>query len=86
MAPRDIITSSDWTRELRAAQFSEVFTRKIDPADFDADGKGRRKRIALGLLANPSLVPLFLTYRAYRKISWAPPGWLESWATVWTRP
>jgi SAM-dependent methyltransferase len=86
MAPREIVTSSDWTRALRAAQFSEVFTRKLDPADFDADGKRRRKQIGLGLLANPGLVPLFLTYRVYRKISWAPPGWLESWATVWTRP
>jgi SAM-dependent methyltransferase len=86
MAPREIVTSSDWAHALRAARFSEVFSRKIDPAHFHPDGKARRLRLVLGLLAHPDLIPLFLTYRLYGKISWAPPGWLESWATVWTRP
>lgn len=86
MAPRAIVTSSDWARALRAANFAEVFTRKIPPADFDADLGARRKQVALGLLAHPRLFPLFMTYRTYRRISWAPPGWLESWALVWTRP
>jgi SAM-dependent methyltransferase len=85
MAPREIVTSAHWERALRAASFSEVFTRKIPPAEFDADLAARRRQIALGLLAHPGLVRLFMTYRAYRKISWAPPGWLESWALVWTR-
>jgi SAM-dependent methyltransferase len=85
MAPREIVTSSDWARALRAARFSEVFSCKIDP-HADAEGKVRRLRVALGLLLHPELIPLFLTYRLYGKISWTPPGWLESWATVWTRP
>ncbi len=86
MAPRDIVTAADWGRALRAAQFAEVLTRKIDPADFDADARSRRKQIALGLLAHPALLPLYLKYRLYQQVSWAPAGWLESWATVWTRP
>jgi hypothetical protein len=38
------------------------------------------------LLAHPGLLPLYLKYRLYQQVSWAPAGWLESWATVWTRP
>jgi hypothetical protein len=79
------VTSAHWERALRAASFSEVFTRKIPSVDFDVDRAARRKQVALGLLAHPGLLPLFLTYRTYRKIAWAPPGWLESWALLWTR-
>jgi SAM-dependent methyltransferase len=86
MAPREVVTSADWDRALRAARFSEVFTRKIASVDSDADLAARRKQVALGLLAHPGLLPLFMTYRTFRKIVWAPPGSLESWALVWTRP
>jgi hypothetical protein len=30
-------------------------------------------------------LPLFLEYRAYRRIRWAPSGWVESWMAVYRR-
>jgi SAM-dependent methyltransferase len=85
MAPGKVVTSSEWEGALRDEGFSEVATRRIEPALFDPQSKSRRLRLALGLLAHPGLLPLFLTYRSYRRIRWAPPGWLESWMTVWRR-
>jgi SAM-dependent methyltransferase len=85
MAPGKVVTSSEWEGALRDQGFSEVATRRIEPALFDPENKSRRLRLALGLLAHPRLLPLFLTYRSYRRIRWAPPGWLESWMTVWRR-
>ena len=85
MIPRQVVTSSKWEAALRNAGFSEVVTKKIEPSTVDSERHIRRARLSLGLLTHPGLVPLFLTYRLYRQISWAPPGWLESWMTVWKR-
>jgi len=84
MAPRQVVTLADWASALRQAGFSEVITRRIDPA-LDAERHARRARLALGLLTRPRLLPLFLTYRVGRRIERAPAGWLESWMGVWRR-
>jgi len=83
MASRDVLTWPVWTAALREAGFSEVVSRRLDPAAFDPAHRSRRARIALGLLTHPGLVPLYLRYRSYSRIAWAPPGWLESWLSVW---
>jgi SAM-dependent methyltransferase len=83
MAPRNVVAWSDWNSSLRDAGFSELVTRKVDPAAFDPDRRARRARVALGLLSHPGLLPLYLTYRSYLGINWAPPGWLQAWIAVW---
>jgi len=85
MAPRQVVTWEEWKTVLRRLGFSEVVTRAIDPAASPAERRSRRARIALGLISHPELVPLFLSYRSYRRIPWAPPGWLESFTSVWQR-
>jgi len=85
MAPRDVTTARRWAAALRAAGFAELAARTIDPSEFDDDPRERRARVALGLLRHPAMIPLFLQYRSYRRIRWAPPGWLESRMAVWTR-
>jgi SAM-dependent methyltransferase len=85
MAPKEVVTASEWEAALRREGFTEVATRRIEQAMFDPASKLRRWRLALGLLTHPRMFPLFLTYRTYRRIRWAPPGWLESWMTVWRR-
>lgn len=84
MAPRDVSTSLRWEEALRDAGFAEVLTKTIDTAA-DPSRLSRRVRIARGLVAHPQLIALFLEYRAYRRIRWSPPGWLESAAMVWRR-
>jgi SAM-dependent methyltransferase len=83
MAPSDVVAWSNWRSALFAAGFREVVTKSIEPAAFDPEQRVRQARVALGLVRHPGLLPLYLTYRSYRRINWAPPGWLESWMSVW---
>jgi SAM-dependent methyltransferase len=85
MVPRQTVTASRWKATLRDIGFSEVATRKIDGAALDTDRHVRRGRLLSGLLKHPGLLPLFLRYRLYCRVRWAPPGWLESSMTVWKR-
>jgi SAM-dependent methyltransferase len=85
MVPRDVVTWEEWKSVLRELGFSEIVTKAVDPVELPADGRSRRARIALGLLKHPGLLPSFLGYRSYRRIPWAPPGWLESLTSVWQR-
>jgi len=85
MAPREVVTATTWAAALRGGGFEEVVTRTIPPEEFDAEPGATRARVALGLLRRPDMLPRFLEYRAYRRIRWAPPGWVESWMAVWKR-
>jgi SAM-dependent methyltransferase len=85
MAPKEVVTWDEWKGVLRGLGFSEVVTRAVDPLALHAERHSRRARIALGLMRRPTLLPLFLDYRSYRRIPFAPPGWLESLTSVWQR-
>lgn len=85
MVPREVVTWDEWKSVLRGLGFSEIVTKAIDPVELPGEGRSRRTRIALGLMKHPSLLPSFLAYRSYRRIPWAPPGWLESLTSVWQR-
>jgi SAM-dependent methyltransferase len=85
MAPRTVVTTAGWAAALREAGFSEIAAARLTPAAPDAERHARRRRLALGLLAHPRLLPLFLDYRSHQRIRWAPEGWLENRVAVWRR-
>ena len=77
------VRATRYVTALREGGFSEVVSQRLEPSAFDPAHRSRRARVALGLLTHPGLVPLYLAYRSYQRIPWAPPGWLESWLSVW---
>jgi SAM-dependent methyltransferase len=85
MAPRELVTAATWAGALRAGGFEEVVTRSIAPEDFIDEPQKMRRRVALGLLRRLTLLPRYLEHRAYRRIRWSPPGWVQSWMAVWRR-
>jgi SAM-dependent methyltransferase len=82
MAPRSRITWRDWRGALADAGFAPVTEREVAGS---GDGQRRWPALARGLARRPWLLPALLTYRSYMRLSWAPPGWLESRAAVWKR-
>jgi SAM-dependent methyltransferase len=83
--PREVVTDSDWSAALSRGGFSEVVTKPIEPQARHPGQNLRRARLALGLLAHPKVVPLFLRYHMYRQITLVPPDWLNAWMSVWRR-
>jgi SAM-dependent methyltransferase len=86
IAPRARLTAAAWSVGLRDAGFVEVAGIPLERTAADGERGLRRRRLALGLLRNPALIPTFLRYRAYQRLPWAPSGWLESRAAAWRRP
>ncbi len=85
MAPREPVTSATWGKALCHAGFSELAAMRLDPAAPAGGRHMHRKRLALGLLRRPYLIPTFLSYRSHERRGWAPPRWLESRVAVWKR-
>ena len=86
MAPRDPTTLAAWDCALREAGFSELVATKVGAGEAHERHSARRRvRLALRLLRRPALVPIFIKYRSYQQLRWAPPGWLESRVGIWRR-
>jgi len=80
MASRERLTWTDWQMILRQAGFVPVAERRLE--------KGARAVGRLGWAAavrHPVAVATLLRYRFLTRRVAVPPGWVESWMSVWRR-
>jgi SAM-dependent methyltransferase len=80
MASRERLTWTDWQMTLQNAGFVPVVERRLK--------RGARavERIGLAAVArHPVAVATLLRYRFLTRRVAVPPGWLESWMSVWRR-
>jgi SAM-dependent methyltransferase len=88
MAPRGAVTWHAWRESLFDAGFRQVIDIKVEPGEERQDAQGRTKAgiaLLMALLRRPWMVPQYVAYQAYGRLSWAPPTWLESRVGVWRR-
>jgi SAM-dependent methyltransferase len=84
MASRDRLTWYDWKRLLGDVGFSAIAERKVQSSDWRSQGR-TRAAAAVAALRHPVATLQHLSYRFQRRPPSAPPGWLESWMSVWKR-
>jgi SAM-dependent methyltransferase len=80
MASRERLTWTDWQTALRTAGFVPVAERRLE--------RGARAVEQVGFAAalrHPVAVATLLRYRFLTRRVAVPPGWLESWMSVWRR-
>jgi SAM-dependent methyltransferase len=83
LASAERLTWAGWRQELAAAGFAEVAAEPVGPA-----GKRDLRRWARLLwkgTQHPRALAHYLRYRALARVPSVPPGWLESWVSVWRR-
>jgi SAM-dependent methyltransferase len=80
MASRERLTWTDWQTSLRKAGFVSVAERRLE--------RGARAVRQIGWRAavrHPVAAATLLRYRFLTRRVAVPPGWLESWMSVWRR-
>jgi SAM-dependent methyltransferase len=84
MTSKEMLRWSDWKRVLVDAGFVEIFEERLS-SDLNGPNVSRRWQLLFGGLRHPLAFKQYLTYRRGNRLKWAPPGWLESWISIWRR-
>jgi SAM-dependent methyltransferase len=83
IASADRLTWAGWRHALAAAGFTEVAAQPVGPTG----GRSLRRwgMILRNGVRHPPALARYIRSRALARVPWAPPGWLESWRSVWRR-
>jgi|GEM_PF-6701462 len=85
MASREALAWLDWKRILTAAGFTALVERRVAPLAPHSTSRRSKTAILRGALGHPLAFLQAAKHRRWFRQVEVPPGWTETWLSVWQR-